>query len=188
MSKHLALLLLLLALPPSCQVVTNDEPPPDVSHRSIFAADLGHMRNVSGDGAVWIGSYPTVEDLDLALRRGIRFAIDLSMPDEAAGYDVASACSEHNIAYLAMRVDDKKEIGDARVDRVLAELRAHARQPMLLFCGDGSRAAMLFAIHRAVQEHVSLDQALVEARRAGMKPGQPEQFVRAQVARLLEHS
>jgi protein tyrosine phosphatase (PTP) superfamily phosphohydrolase (DUF442 family) len=56
--------------------------------------------------------------------------------------------------------------------------------PRLIFCGTGGRSAMFFAIHRVVDQGVPLDQALLEARRAGMKPGAPADFVRRQTERL----
>jgi protein tyrosine phosphatase (PTP) superfamily phosphohydrolase (DUF442 family) len=183
MPKHLAILLL-LAVPLSCQLVGGDDGEADPAGQSVRSSDLGQMHCVSVDGEAWIGSYPTPQDLDLARRRGIRVAIDFSAPDESADYDVAGACRKLGIEYVALDIESKSSIGDERVDRVLEELRRRGREPMLLFCADSSRAAMLFAIHRAVDDALPIEQALVEARRAGMKPGRPEAFVRAQVARL----
>jgi protein tyrosine phosphatase (PTP) superfamily phosphohydrolase (DUF442 family) len=189
MSKYSELLLLLLlVLPVSCQLCVGDEPSLESSGSSAQSADLGQMHSASDNCAVWIGGYPTPKDLDLAQRRGVKAAIDLSTPGEAPGYDVARACRKLGIEYVSMGVQNKVSIADARVDRVLAGLRRWAREPLLLFCGDGSRAAMLFAIHRAVDDSLPIDQALVEARWAGMKPGRPELFVRGQVVRLLSHS
>ena len=186
MSKHLAILLCVLA-PLSCQTSADDASSLEASG-TPRSADLGQLHSVSVDDAAWIGGYPTEQDLDLARRRGIRAAIDLSAPDEAPDYDIAASCRTLGIEYVALRVDSKRDVGDEHVDRVLVELRRRAREPMLLFCDDSSRAAMLFAIHRAVDDGLPLEQALVEARRAGMKPGQPEVFVRSQVARLRPRS
>jgi protein tyrosine phosphatase (PTP) superfamily phosphohydrolase (DUF442 family) len=187
MPKHLALLLLLLALPLSCQSFTGDDVSLD-SSGPMRSADLGQLHSVSINSAAWIGSYPTAEDLDLARRRGIRTAIDLSAPDEAPSYDVAETCRKLGIEYVALGVENKSSIADERVDLVIGELRRRAKEPMLLFCADSSRAAMLYAIHRSVDDGLALDQALIEARRAGMKPGHPEVFVRAQVVRLKPSS
>jgi protein tyrosine phosphatase (PTP) superfamily phosphohydrolase (DUF442 family) len=186
MVKHLEFLLFLL-LPLSCQLV-GDDGAADAAGSSLRSSDLGRMHSVSVAGAAWIGSYPTPQDLDLARRRGIQAAIDFSAPDESADYDVAGACRKLGIEYVALDIESKASIGDERVDRVIDELRRRGREPMLLFCADSSRAAMLFAIHRAVDDGLPIDEALVEARRAGMKPGHPEAFVRAQVFRLKSRS
>ena len=73
---------------------------------------------------------------------------------------------------------------DAQVDRVLAELALERKGLLLLVCGTGSRSAIFFAIHRAAVCGAPLDVALEDARAAGMKPGEPEPFVRQQVERL----
>ncbi len=148
------------------------------AHRST----LGSMSNVSEIDGVWIGSRPSPADLDLARRRGIGVAIDLSPPGDDAGFDLPAACATRRIAYL--RLDVKKTgVPDETVDRVLAELRRADRGPVLVFCSDGSRAAMMFAIWRALDGGIGVDEAIVEARRSGMKPGVQESFVRLQVGK-----
>jgi hypothetical protein len=157
------------------------------SSREVVTGGGGQMRGVMGGGAVWISATPSREDLDLARRRGIKAAIDVSTPDEAEGQEVASACAELGIEYVTMHCDNRDRVCDELVDRVLSELRQRSHEAVLLFSGDSSRAAMLLAIHRIVDEKLPIDRALIEARRAGMKPGHPEIFVRSQVVRLEPH-
>jgi uncharacterized protein (TIGR01244 family) len=183
MPKHLALLVL-LALPLSCQFATDDAASVDSVDQPMRSADLGEMHCVAIDGAAWIGGYPTAQDLDLARRRGVQTAIDVSTSDETASYDIGAACRTLGIEYVSLGVETKRAIDDDNVERVLAELRQRARESMVFFCADGSRAAMLYAIHRAVDDGVPVEDALVEARRAGMKPGRQEAFVRTEVLRL----
>jgi protein tyrosine phosphatase (PTP) superfamily phosphohydrolase (DUF442 family) len=153
----------------------------------VRPAEFGSMHNVSVSGSAWIGSRPGVRDIDLAARRGVVAAIDLAGSRSAASRDLASACARCGIEYVPIELgaEDKShaEIADSEVDRVLDELRRHAGKPLLLFCTHGDRATMLFAIHRVVDEDVPLEQALLDARRAGMKAGRPEAFVREQAAR-----
>ena len=145
---------------------------------------LGSMRNVSVCDAVWTGSHPTPDDLELADRRGIATAIDLTSPDEWPGYDAAAVCEDLGIDYVRVEVSGDAPIPDGVVDRALVELRRHDHGSILLFSGSGDRAAMLLAIWRVVDGAVGVDQAIEEARRCGMKPGAPVQFVRIQIARL----
>lgn len=176
------LLILALALvAPACGMFGREddpEPPEPV----IVPADLGEMRNVSRADDLWFGGPPCEADLDLAARRGVRAVIDLSLPEEERRCDVARVSQEHGLAYW--RVSEGGDPWtDEAVDRVLSILR-EAGGPALLFCGTGGRCAAFVAIHLVVDEGVPLEEALVEARRAGMKPGEPEAFVRRQVARL----
>ena len=150
----------------------------------VVSMELGAMRDVSVSDGVWIGSFPSPADFDLARRRGIETAIDLSLPDESFGFDVAQACRGVDLEYVRIAADGGCPIPDDAVDRTLAELRRPGRGPVLVFCGNGGRAAMVFAIWLALDRGLPLEEALVEGRRAGMKPGCPEEFVRRQAARL----
>lgn len=177
----LALLLPLLGACRSGGGPVHDTPP----YPALEVAELGSMRNVSRVGDVWFGSAPNPGDLDLAVRRGVQLVIDLSSPDEKVECDVAVAAGERGLRYLDAGDTAVELAGDRAVDLVLRELDRANGQPVLLFCGNGGRCAAFVAIRRVARQGVPLEQALVEARRAGMKPGEPEDFVRAQVGRFV---
>lgn len=177
-----------VALFSACQSIPPAESSAFDDHPPLVASDLGQMHNVSRSDAVWFGSLPAPSDLDLAHRRGIVAVIDLSLPEEAPGFDVASACESSRLEFMTLALESDESISDQAVDRVLAELRRPYKRPLLMFSGNGGRAAMFFAIYRAVDEGLALETAVIEARRAGMMPGFPEEFVRAQVCRLSESS
>jgi protein tyrosine phosphatase (PTP) superfamily phosphohydrolase (DUF442 family) len=156
--------------------------PASASYPAVESGSFGSMQNVSVADQVWFGSTPSAEDLELARRRGVHAVIDLSTPDEAPGLDVAEVCSGIGLAYHAP-LGGVVPPDDAQVDEFLATLEGEVGQPTLLFCASGSRCATFLAIYRASRVGVPLDQALAEARRAGMRP-QDEEFVRRQVMRL----
>lgn len=180
--RHACIALCLAALA-SCRVFQEDAavaagPPP------IESADFGRMRNVSHTGDLWFGSSPCKDDLNLARRRGVRTVIDLSLADEVAPCDVRGVSAEFGLRYFDLGLTRIDFLNDETVDLVLEKLRDPASGPYLMFCGTGGRCAMLVAIHRVVDQGVTLDVALEEARHAGMDGGAQADFVRAQVARL----
>lgn len=142
------------------------------------------MHNVSVSGIVWIGSVPSATDLDLAQRRGIERVIDLSAGDARPRYDLSAACERLGLTCVEIGLRAKDEIPDDAVDCVVRLLGQDDAPKTLLFCEDGSTAALFLAIHRVVTEGVSLERALLEARRCGMASGPPEELVRTHVARL----
>lgn len=156
----------------------------DPGYPPLEVAELGAMHNVSRSGEVWFGGAPGDADLDLAARRGMVRVIDLSTTDEAVECDVAAVCREQGIEYLDPGRDERELLRGATVDLVLHEIVRANGKPVLLFDGNGARSAAFVAIYRVVRQNVPLEVALVEARRAGMKPGAPETFVREQVERL----
>lgn len=160
----------------------------------ILSSNFGEMRNVSVVGPIWFGTLPSANDLDLAKRRGVLRVIDLSSPAEIASAetpDYSRECLRLRLEYIAGAIQTEDPQSDDSVDLVLQWLSGGeggegSCPPTLMFDGSGGRCATYLAIHRAVAYEVPLEVALVEARRAGMKPGAPEEFVRAQVARLTD--
>ena len=173
----------LLVACPGCRTLLAEAVDADLS-AGVVSADFGSMRNAAVSGNVWLGSTPAPSDLDLARRRDVRCVVDLCTPDERPAYDVAARCAELGIQYVNAGVEERKSISEDVVDRVLAVLTREETEHLLLVCKDGSRAAMFMAIHRVIVEGESLHDAVIEARRAGMRPGFQERFVRAQVERL----
>lgn len=162
------------------QVKANEYPP-------VEAASFGTMHNVSVSGAIWVGATPQEADLELALRRGVSTILDLTSPEEASresdgAVDAEAACRRLGLEYVHPEGIDGDETDDAAVDFVLATLSANAEQPILMYCGTGRRCAALLAIYRATELGVPLDEAIAEARRAGMRP-EDAAFVGEQVER-----
>ena len=110
--------------------------------------------------------------------------LDVSTDDELAGIDLGGACRKLAITYVGVHPALKDQIGDELVDRLLGELERFSHQPLLFVSASASRTAMLYAIARVVHDGAPLEQALIEARKSGMKPGHPEVFVRKQVERI----
>lgn len=144
----------------------------------LLAEEMGSMSTVAYAEPLWFGSAPGGDDLRLARRRGVERVIALG---EGAGGDLRGVAEEVGLTWLSLPVA-AEEVGDARVDEVLALLRAPERT--LMFCGDGRASAALFAIHRAAQVGLPLEAALEEARRAGLDPDLGPELVRRQVLRL----
>lgn len=175
-------LALLVAAGSSCRSSESNDP--TATYPAVVSSDFGGMRNVSVAGPIWFGASPSEPDLELARRRGIRLVIDLTRAGEEKPEDVAGICQRLGLDYVDADLPDTPLPTPESVDLVLDCLSTDEAAPMLMFDGTGGRCAMFLAIYRVVAQEVPIDQALTEARRAGMKPGEPERFVREQVARL----
>jgi len=157
--------------------------PDDRPWPPVEESDLGHMVNVHTAGPIWFGGAPRKADIDLAARRGVRVVVDAATETERPEYDLEKLCRRYDIRVAVLGVDDAG-LAEAQVDAFLAVMEKAADEEVLLFCGNGGRSAMLVAIYRAVHVGVPVDEVVREARRAGMKPGDSETFVRDQVDRL----
>jgi len=155
-----------------------------IADDGLVSTELGSMHNVFMHERLWFGGVPSAEDLDLAQRRGIVQVIDMCTPEEAPDYDLRRECQRLDLRWRDCGLRSDGEVPNAAVDLVLALLADPSEPETLMFCGDGSRCAMLFAVHRVVNGGLSLEDALLEARRAGMRSGPSEEFVKRQVDRL----
>ncbi len=147
-------------------------------------AEMGTMRNVCVSGPIWFGGVPATTDLDLAKRRGIESVIGLCSSDPDAEAELASHTSALGMRFLSVPIKPGLTTPAGTVDLVLGKLRESKDSPTLMYCESGGISAMFFAIYRVVYEDVDVEEALIEARRAGMKPGPPEEFVLTHIERL----
>lgn len=143
------------------------------------SASMGAMANVHRVGDLWIGGLPVRADLELAARRGLKQVLDVRPAHQSPGEDLAAAAREHGMDFVTLAFDPERP-DPAIVERALTEMRRPG--PKLLFCSDGGGAALILAVHRVRDQGVPLEEALGEARRMGMKPGAPEDFVRRSAA------
>ncbi len=175
----------LVALP-ACRSL-DLSPEEELGWPELREAELGQMANVHVCGPLWFGSAPARADLELAARRGIEVVIDATSPAEALDYDWARVCERLGLEPVDLEVGEE-DLDAEQVDFFLGLFGGQSASRLggdvLLYCGNGQRSATLFAIYRVVLLGVPLELAVHEARRAGMKPGEPEQFVRRQVQRL----
>ena len=167
--------------------------PAVASYPELRPARLGSMRNVRVCAeTTWFGSVPSTDDLDLAARRGVRRVVDLRAPSErAADPGVRGDARALGLEYVAPELpEDAVDTTEAQLEVVLGHFadvvghsgHDHTHERVLLFCEDGSRCALFFAVHRAAHDGVPLDEALLEARRNGVKGADRERFVRKHAA------
>lgn len=153
--------------------------PPPIE--ALQSDELGSMTNVSVCGDLWVGGQPHRDDLDLASRRGIELILDLSGPGEL-GFDPAATCRRLKMLYVSapLRIAESDDFRQEDLNRVLEILEYQQGRTMLMFSSSGSEAALAFALHRARTEGLTSEEAELEARRAGMKPGRAVKLLKQQ--------
>lgn len=149
----------------------------------MLKGSMGGMRAVAHAQDLWFGSAPDPGALRLARRRGVERVIDLS---PVARADLALVGAEVGLEWTSIPFrtagPPPKATWDQEVDQVLALLQEP--QGALMFCEDGSLSAALFAVHRVIAVGLPLEEALAEARDAGLDSEVGGALVRAQVARI----
>ena len=162
-------------------------PPPAILEPEwpqLETSDFGEMQNVSMSGGLWFGGGVTEGDVKLAFRRGVKHILDLSFDGDEVGFDLKEACASNGIELIDAGLVDAESLGGDERALVLEVFRDRERHPLLVVCEAGSTSAAYFALWRILDHEMPIDVALDEARRAGMRPGTLEEYVRAQAALL----
>jgi uncharacterized protein (TIGR01244 family) len=116
------------------------------------------------DDEFFIGSQPTVDDLQEAKRQGIKTVIDFRLPSETATSNEALTTSQ-GLAYVNIPVN-KVALSAAQIGELDRAIKAHAG-PFLLHCATGARAALLASLGKAKQYGWTPEQTFSEAKRLG---------------------
>jgi uncharacterized protein (TIGR01244 family) len=156
-----------------CQSFDSDAAAPATTE--IVRDELGDLRNCTTWGQITTGGQPSPENLELAAKRGFTRVINLRTDPEVAAlpFDEAALCTDLGMDYYHFPVM-WSQMDDADYDAILSELEHSVEGRTLLHCASANRTAMFVAIERVLHDGVSYEDALEDARMAGLKPSSVE--------------
>ncbi|MDG2142078.1 MAG: protein tyrosine phosphatase family protein [Planctomycetota bacterium] len=165
--------LVALALLPSLALTSCEsfeEAIPEVDP-GLVRSELGEMRNTTEWGDFYMGGQPTETELMLAAKRGVTRVINIRSEPEVASltFDEAGLCADLDIEYIHVPVT-WESLTDDEFDLLMDVLNEEAPGKTLFHCGSGNRVSVFVAAHRVMEANVSFEDAVADARTAGMKP------------------
>ena len=142
--------------------------------QTVESLQVGETRNVSRYGErVYFGGQPSKEDVKRFHKLGVRIFINLRTKEEmdSLDYDQAAALKEAGIRYLHVPMKSEKLPSDADLDKIFDALaQATAGQDTaLLHCRSSGRVGAVWSAFRHVRGGLSLEQALAEGKKAGLR-------------------
>ena len=160
--------LAILPILTSCE--SFEETPPEVD-AGLVRSELGEMRNTTEWGDFYMGGQPTEAELMLAAKRGVTRVINIRTDAEieSLAFDEAALCATLELEYIHMPVA-WNQLTDEDFDLLMNVLNEETPGKTLFHCGSGNRVAVFVAAHRVIEAGVSYEDALADARTAGMKP------------------
>jgi uncharacterized protein (TIGR01244 family) len=148
---------LLLTAPVSAAV----EPPPPAD------PGLGILNAVEAEPGLLIAGQPTAQQIKAAGKAGYRTVLDLRSRVEDRGFNEEKATGKAKMAYTNVEVTPDS-LTISKVHFFLMMLR-EAERPVLLHCSTGNRAAALYYAWLVLEKALPEDQALEQARLAGLR-------------------
>lgn len=129
------------------------------------------------------GGQPTEAQLRALSRAGYRTVIDNRLPEERRPFDEAEVARRLGLRYVNIPVGGPETITPEVLARFVRALE-ESPGPIFMHCRSGNRSAQLYYGYLRFKG-LSAEQALAEARRAGMRDVSALPYLERAVARLL---
>lgn len=145
-------------------------------------ASVGQVPRLSRAGHILLAGQPTADDFPALREAGVTTVINLRHAIEMDGFDEAAAVEASGMAYEALPWNGPAELNDALFDRT-RELLREADGNVLLHCASANRVGAVWLPFRVLDQGVDLEQAVEEAKQAGMRTPEYETMARDYIAR-----
>ena len=144
------------------------------SQETLKEGKLGSTRNVHSFGNILLCGQPSAGDFAEAKRRGIDTVITLRQPSEI-DWDEAAAIESLDLDFHQLSFASPDTLSDNVFDQAI-ELMGKDREPnVLLHCGSANRVGAIWIVHRVINDGISVEAAVEEAKEVGLRtPGYQE--------------
>ncbi len=134
---------------------------------SLKAETCGTVKNLHVFGATHLAGQPGEADLALLKERGIKAVVTLREDSENAGFDEAQTAEKIGLPFhrVAFRAPDT--LTDDVFEQVRALIKKHDGA-VLLHCGSANRVGAVWAAKRVLDDGLTWDAALAEAKEVGL--------------------
>jgi protein tyrosine phosphatase (PTP) superfamily phosphohydrolase (DUF442 family) len=163
-----------------CATTPRTAAPAEVGRRVTQGAPANatHLRYL------WFSGQPDQQTLEAAKEIGVRVVINLRDPSEQ-DWDERKAAEDLGLIYYNVPMPAKEPFSPEAIDHVEALVEAHPGEQTLIHCSSGNRAAGWLAVHLVDQHQMTVEDALVVGRDAGITKAAIETKVRTSVAEPL---
>jgi uncharacterized protein (TIGR01244 family) len=128
------------------------------------------------------GGQPRIEHYARLKADGVKAVLNLRQPTEHRAEEEMQAVEAASLKYFNIPVNYQNP-SDADVDQFLKITDDPANRPMFIHCTAAIRVGAFWAIRRALRDGMTIDAALEEAKKVGLREAPHlDQFVRAYIA------
>lgn len=142
-------------------------------------ASIGAIAKLHVLGDTYLASQPTPEDLEALARAGVHTVINLRHESEV-DFDERAAVEGLGLRYHSVPYGSPDELDDGVIDEGRKLLR-EAKGPVLLHCASCNRVGPIWIAHRVLDDGIDVEDAVAEAKTAGLRSAELEAKARAYV-------
>jgi uncharacterized protein (TIGR01244 family) len=144
------------------------EPAAPVAEPAVLEpASIGSMAKLHRLGDTYLGSQPSEADLEALAGAGVTTVINLRHAREVE-FDEQEVVEGLGLTYVNVPFGSPAELDDEILDAGRAALR-EAQGPVLLHCASCNRVGAIWIAHRVLDDGIGLEDAVKEAKTAGLR-------------------
>ena len=148
----------------------------------VVSSQLGTTPNVHACGSLYFAGQPTEADVAAIKARGIKRVISLREEDEI-DWEEATAIKNAGLDFVAIPFRAPDSLTDKVFDRARGLLRDVDKTPTLLHCGSANRVGAIWLVHRVLDQGVSYETAVEEAKLIGLRTPAYQERAQAYIKR-----
>lgn len=134
----------------------------------IRAEKVGKIKPLHVHGKVYLAGQPSKEDLELLKKKGVKTVINLR-PSKEQKWNEGTVVKDLGMKYYHLPFRKPNTLTDKVFDEAREILKNKKNEPILLHCSSANRVGPIWIAHRVLDDNVSFEQALQEARTAGLR-------------------
>lgn len=132
-----------------------------------FGSDVPNMMEAREQ--IYTGGQPTMEGLRRLASFGIRTVVNLRPHDESGARDETPEATALGMKYINVPLT-RGSFTMQKIEDIRCLMKDKQNYPLFIHCGSGNRAGGTWFVYRALYEHASIQQGLLEGRALGMEP------------------
>lgn len=143
-----------------------DEPVQRTFSESVQAAELGNLHKVFQVGNLFLTSQPSQKDVEAIKAAGVTHVISLRKPSEI-DWDERAAVEAAGLSFHSLPFKSSDELTPEVLDEVRDLLQQASDEKVLLHCGSATRASMVWAAYRTLDQGVTVEDTYKEIETMG---------------------
>lgn len=155
---------------------------PNMNAEKLEPYECGTVTRLNTLGGVFLASQPNVADIEQAAMGGIELVVNMRHESEMTDFNEKEVAEKNGMRYINLPWNGANELTDKILDEARRILREETR-PMMVHCSSANRVGAVWLAYRVLDNGISYEDALAEAKVVGMKTPAYETITKAYIAK-----
>ena len=159
----------LMMLTLSCAIASAEDKSPKVEKpKKLEPAKCGKVQPLHVLDDIYLAGQPSREDFQAFKERGVKAVVNLRTKEEL-DWDEAKVLKDLDLQYHHIPIKSADALTDETFDKLRKVFNDRDERPLLVHCAVASRVGAVWLAHRVLDDGVTYEAALAEAKTVGLK-------------------